>query len=114
MHAEAKALASTANNDINVIPVSTVKIVEDEVWLFDYFFNKTRAYIKKNSKVSLAFWSGLKGFQMKANATYLLQGEKFEKAKKWISKIHPNRTLVGLVILTPTYIFDISIHKKSL
>lgn len=112
--AEAKALATFSQNDINVVPVSTVKVVANKIWLIDYFFNKTRTNIKENTNVSLTFWIGLKGYQIKAKATHLTKGDDFNKAKNWISKEHPNRNVKGLVVLKPTEIFNISIHNKQL
>ena len=112
--ADAKALATFDNDDINVVPVSSIKVVENEIWLIDYFFNKTRSNIKNNPKVALTAWIGLRGCQIKASANYLTEGSLFEEAKKWISKEHPNRLVCGLVVLSPTEIFDTSIHNKQL
>lgn len=114
LNAEAKALATSYKDDINVVPVSSIKTVENEIWLIDYFFNKTRYNIKNNPTVSLTAWTGLQGYQVKATAKYLLKGENFEIAKKWIKDIHPNRVVYGLITLNPTGVFDISIHNKQL
>jgi len=114
LYADAKALATFSNDDINVVPVSSIKVVENEIWLVDYFFNKTRNNIKNNPKVALTAWVGLRGYQVKASASYLTEGSLFDEAKKWISKEHPNRLVRGLVVLSPTEIFDISIHDKQL
>ena len=114
LYAEAKALATSCKDDINVVPVSSIKIVENEIWLIDYFFNKTRNNIKNNPTVSLTAWTGLRGYQVKATANYVLKGKKYEIAKNWISNIHPNRIIYGVILLKPTKIFDISIHNKQL
>jgi len=114
LNAEAKALATSNKKDINVVPVSSIKIVGDKIWLVDYFFDKTAKNIKENPKAALTFWTGLRGYQIKANITYVKEGEIFTEAKKWISETHPNREVKGVLILTILDIFDISIHNKQL
>ena len=114
LNAEGKALATFKNNDINVVPVSSVKVVNGDIWLIDYFFAKTRANVKSSPKVALTFWIGLKGFQVKAIVDYKTEGKDFEKAVKWISEEHPNRLVEGLLVLNITEVFDISIHDKRL
>lgn len=114
LNAEAKAFATSYNSNINVVPVSSVKIVNNKIWLIDYFFNKTCANIKQNPNVALTFWIGLRGFQIKGETTYLTSGELFNEALNWIAKIHPNRNIKGLVIIEATEIFDVSIHNKRL
>ena len=114
LNVEAKALATVINDEVNVVPVSSVKVVGNQIWLIDYFFNKTLLNIRQNPKVALTFWIGLRGYQIKAKTNYLTQGVEFDTAKKWISNIHPNRTVKGLLILETTAIFDISIHNKQI
>jgi uncharacterized pyridoxamine 5'-phosphate oxidase family protein len=114
LNAEAKALATVWNDDINVIPVSSVKVVENEIWLINYFFGKTLTNIKQNPNVAFTFWKGLKGYQVKAKTNYLTEGEKFKKAVDWISKIHPNRIVKGLLVLNTIAVFDISIDNKRI
>jgi len=114
LNAEAKALATSTKNDINVVPVSAVKIVENKIWLIDYFFDKTLKNINENPNIALTFWIGLRGFQLKASTIYLTKGNDFEKATRWIAEIHPNRIVKGLVVLTVNAVFDISINNKRL
>jgi len=113
-NAEAKALATFSNKDINVVPVSSAKIVDDKIWLIDYFFDKTRTNIKQNPNVSFTFWIGLRGYQTKAKVNYLTKGTAFDTAVDWIATIHPNRIVKGLLILNITAIYDISIHNKQI
>lgn len=112
-NAEAKALA-TLGDEINVVPISSSKVVDNHIWLIDYFFDKTVANIKKNPEIALTFWSGLNGYQIKAHVNYVNQGNDFEKATKWIAEIHPNRLVKGLLILETKAIFDISISNKRI
>ena len=114
LQAPAKALATYASGNVNVVPVSSVKIVDDEIWLINYFFDKTISNIQKNEKIALTFWSGLNGFQLKADAFYETEGNQFEDAVQWIATAHPNRLVKGLVKLKPTEVFDISIANKRI
>jgi len=114
LNAEAKALATFSNNDINVVPVSSVKVVGGKIWLIDYFFDKTRSNIQENPNVALTFWIGLRGYQVKARTNYLTKGTDFETATKWIASVHSNRIVKGVLILDTTAIFDISIHNKQI
>jgi len=116
LSAPSKALATNdkTGTNINVVPVSSVKIVEDKIWLIDYFFSKTKSNLKNNPNVALVFWSGLKGYQIKGKIAYLTQGDDFETATKWIATIHPNRIVKGLLVLTSQEIFDISINNKRI
>ena len=79
MHAEGKALATYGGGEINVAPVSTIKILEDgKILLINYFMNKTLANILENPKVSLACWRDLEGYQIKGEVEYQESGELFE------------------------------------
>lgn len=109
LNASSKALATIGTKNLNVVPVSTVQVHNDKIWLFDYFMHKTTANIKTNSQVALACWNGLQGFQIKGQARYFENGEQFERAKDYVHTIHPDRTLKGLIILDVTEVFDISV-----
>ncbi len=53
LSADAKALATYSNNNLNVVPVSSIKIVDGKIWLIDYFMDKTLANILNNKSVAL-------------------------------------------------------------
>lgn len=107
--ASSKALATTGDAGLNVVPVSSVKVDNGQIWLIDYFFGKTRKNVLSETRVSLVFWTDLKGYQIKANSQYLTTGSEFEAAQAWIKKLHPERKVLGLLKLTPQEIHDISI-----
>jgi predicted pyridoxine 5'-phosphate oxidase superfamily flavin-nucleotide-binding protein len=109
LNANSKALATSFDGQINVVPVSTVKFVEGKIWLIDYFFKKTKSNFLNNPKVALSFWTGTKGYQVKAHANYLTVGEEYDSAEEWIAGLHPDRTIKGLLIMEIDQIFDISI-----
>lgn len=110
LNAESKALATNGVDGINVVPVSTVKVVDGHIWLVDYFFGKTRENIQKNpNDIALTFWSGLSGYQVKAHSMYQTEGVNFEATVAWIAKLHPERKVKGLLILEPRKVYDIGI-----
>ena len=109
LKSEAKALATTGPNGLNVVPVSTIKIEMGKIILVDYFFNKTRQNLQSGDSVALTAWTGLKGYQIKADVKYVNQGVLFDDVKAWISQLHPERTVYGAVELTPTEVHDIGI-----
>ncbi len=107
--AEAKALATTGPQGLNVVPISTIKVENGKIILVDYFFNKTRDNLKTNKPVSITAWSGLSGYQIKTECHYQTEGELFEETTKWIAELHPNRIVYGVVELTPLEVYDIGI-----
>lgn len=113
LHADSKALATTGPHGLNVVPVSSVKIVDGKIWLVNYFMDKTVENIKADSHVSLVCWSGMSGYQIKGEVLYTEVGVDFEQAKEWIYGILPERTVKGLLIITPTQTFDIAPTKNS-
>lgn len=108
--ATSKALATSGPSDINVVPVSMIKVPDtaDSLWLFDFFMEKTIANIKIHSKVALTAWTDLKGIQLKATAEYVNSGPDFDAAEAWVKTQNPHRVTKGLIILKPYAIFDIS------
>ena len=107
-----KALATTGSKGLNVVPVSTIRIEDDSIWLIDYFFGKTRVNIQETSQATLVGWCGFEGYQIRADVEYVQSGIDFEKAKEWIAKLHPTRTVNALVKLIPVQIDSVSIADK--
>lgn len=106
--ADAKALATTGETGVHVVPVSTVLVVDDEIWLMNYFFGQTLRNIEGNKEVALACWKGLAGYQIKGEVEYQTSGPKFEKADAHITQNVPNRVLKGLLILSPRIVLDVT------
>ena len=113
LDADAKALATYSNTDINVVPVSMIRVVENKIWLANFFMNKTEQNLKANPKASLVCWKGVAGYQIKSSVAYSTHGEAFEEAKKWIAEKAPHRILKGLLILDPTAVFDVAPFKEK-
>lgn len=113
LNSTAKALATSGKNGLNVIPVSSLKVVDDEIWLINYFMDKTLENIKENNKVALVCWSKMFGYQIKGDVEYFENGEKFDQAVIWIKEILPDRIVKGLIVLHPKEIFDIAPTKNT-
>lgn len=113
LSADAKALATYADGNINVVPVSSIKIMYGKIWLINYYMNKTLFNILKNEKVALVCWRKMMGYQIKGVASYFVEGENFDEAVKWIRSVLPERVVKGLIILDPKEIYDISPAKDT-
>ncbi len=108
LEAKSKALATMGKHGLNVVPVSTVRIVNNEILLMNYFMKKTIENILEQPRVALTFWSGLEGYQIKGSVEYQDNGDTFEEAKKWVNENVADRTLIGLLILTPEETHNVS------
>ena len=108
LNAEGKALATLKDGEPHVVPVSTVKIEGDKILLVNYFMGQTLKNALANPKVSLTAWRGLEGFQIKAEVEYITDGELFEATKEWVAIDLPERVVLGVLMLTPTEVYDVS------
>lgn len=106
--AGAKALATTGPCGVNVVPVSVVKVMENRIYLYNFFMHKTVENLQSNSEVALACWSGLTGIQIKATAEYVTDGEVFLFSQSEMKERFPERMLAGVIILSPREVYDIS------
>lgn len=111
--ADAKALATTGELGVHVVPVSTILVVDDEIWLMNYFLGQTLRNIEANKEVALACWKGLAGYQIKGVVRYQTSGPEFEQADTYIAQNVANRFLKGLIILTPTSVYDVTPTTES-
>lgn len=111
--AEAKALASTGTDGINVVPVSVITVTSSHIYLYDFFMNKTAANVQANPSVALSAWTGLAGVQVKATAEYVTEGELFSAEKAKMQEQFPERTLRGVLVLTPSQAYDISVGAEA-
>lgn len=108
LHSENKAFATNGKHGINVVPVSTIRIVDDTILLMNYFLDKTLENLLENPQVALSCWTGLKGYQIKGTVIYISEGDTFEESRKWVEDHVANRVLKGLLVLTPENIYDVS------
>ncbi len=108
LQSQNKALASIGKGGINVVPVSTIRVENNTIWLMNYFLRKTLDNIIENPNIALSCWTGLKGYQIKGTVEYVAEGAVYENARQWVIDNVPNRVLKGLLIITPSEIYDIS------
>jgi uncharacterized protein len=83
------AVLATATVDgiPNAVPIGAKKIIDPEtVLVSDQFFNKTLANIKGNPKVSLMYWEGHEGYQLKGTVTVETSGHRFDETARWIEE----------------------------
>jgi predicted pyridoxine 5'-phosphate oxidase superfamily flavin-nucleotide-binding protein len=106
--ATAKAFATYGNCGVNVVPVSMIRVNDNTIWLFDFFMDKTAQNLQTDNRIAFTAWTDMKGVQIKADAQYVTEGDKFTEAVAWVKAQNPARTVRGLIILTPTKIHDIS------
>jgi len=84
------AVLATATGDgtPNAVPVGAKKIIDDEtILLSDQFFNKTLDNMKENPKVSVTFWEGHEGYQLKGTIVIETSGKRYEETAKWIEAL---------------------------
>ncbi len=108
INAEARALATTGPHEVNVVPVSVVQVEDGRIYLYNFFIKKTIENILTEPMVALTCWKGLAGIQLKATAAYITSGPLFEASETEMKTRFPDRTLSGVVVLTPTRVYDIS------
>ncbi len=109
------ALLATATPDgiPNAVPIGAKKIIDNETILIsDQFFNKTLANMKANPKVSVTFWEGHDGYQIKGSVVIETTGSRFEETAKWIeemgNKVGIPLKSKGAVILTIDEIYNLT------
>lgn len=79
---------ATVDGIPNAVPVGAKKIIDNEtVLISDQFFNKTLANMKANPRVSVTFWEGFEGYQLKGVVTIETSGKRFEETARWIDEV---------------------------
>jgi len=81
---------STATGDgvPNAVPVGAKKIIDEETILIsDQFLNKTLANLKSNPRVSVMYWKGAEGYQLKGTVSVETTGKRFEETSRWIEEM---------------------------
>lgn len=106
--AEQKVIATDGVAGINVIPLSMVEVVDDKIVIYDCFMNKTRENVTTKHAVAMGFWTGFTGVQVKGEAEYHREGEWFEQSVPKLKEMHPDRTLVGVIVVNPEEVFDLA------
>jgi hypothetical protein len=104
---------ATPDGKPNAVPIGAKKIIDAETILIsDQYFNKTVANMKANPRVSVMFWEGREGYQLKGIATIETSGPRYEDTARWIDELsaklgHPLKSK-GAVILKIEEIYDVA------
>jgi predicted pyridoxine 5'-phosphate oxidase superfamily flavin-nucleotide-binding protein len=108
------AILATATPDgiPNAVPIGAKKIIDNQtVLISDQLFNKTLANMKANPRVSLMYWEGNEGYQIKGPVTIETTGRRFEETARWIKEMGEKMGLPfrskGAVILQVEEIYAI-------
>lgn len=106
---------STATGDgiPNAVPVSAKKILDEEtIIISDQYFGKTLANIKINPRVSVMYWKGLEGYQLKGTIKIETSGPVYEEVARWIdayaAKVKMPLKSKGAVIFKIEEIYDVA------
>jgi predicted pyridoxine 5'-phosphate oxidase superfamily flavin-nucleotide-binding protein len=79
---------STVDGTPNAVPVGAKKIIDSETILIsDQFVNKTLANMKANPRVSVTYWEGHEGYQLKGTVTIETSGQRYEETAQWINEL---------------------------
>ncbi len=97
----------------NVVPVTAVKLYDDETILVsDQFFKKTLDNLRENSLVAISFWKGVEGYQVKGEAKIVDEGSIFEETADWIRKMAEEQGLPiaskGAVLVRIKEVYSVS------
>ena len=106
--AENKVLATIGPDGPNVIPLSMVVVDEERLVVCDCFMDKTVNNLAKDNRVAMSFWTGFAGVQLKGSVSYQTEGETFDRYVLWLKNKHPDRTLRGVLVMTPEAAYDLS------
>ena len=104
---------SSSDGTPNAVPIGAKKIIDDEtVLISDQFLNKTLANITSNPMVSVTYWEGSEGYQLKGTASVETSGQRYEETAQWIEELG-NRVgfplkSKGVVILKIEEIYGVS------
>lgn len=106
--ADSRALATVGEDGPNVVPLSMVITDKDSIVICDCFMGKTAANLANDPRAAIAFWKGFVGVQVKGKISYETSGENFDLYVDWLKGKHPDRTLRGVLVLTPEAIYDLA------
>ena len=99
---------STKDGVPNVVPVTFLKIYDDETLLIsNQFFNKTLKNLEENPRVAVAFWGDKGGFQFKGNVTIHKSGKPFDDADAFVKSRRPEMAPRSAVVMKITDVFQL-------
>ena len=101
-------LATQGPKGLNVVPISVWEVQGDEIFMFDFFMHKTAENIKTESAAAITCWRDFVGLQLKVEAVYETEGADYDAAVVRMKEQFPDRTLSGLIRLTPVEVYDVA------
>ncbi len=108
IEADQRALATNGADGPNLVPLSMVLLENGLIVICDCFMVRSVANLGSDDRVSVAFWKGFVGAQVKGWADYRREGEEFDRAAKWLSGKHPDRVLKGVLVVKPEAVYDLA------
>jgi len=104
---------ATAEGKPNAVPVNAKKVIDAETILIsDQYFNKTLANMKANPRVSVMYWEGVNGYQLKGSVIIETSGQRYEDTARWIDEMSTKLGVPlkskGAVIFKIEEIYDLS------
>ncbi len=106
--AESKVLATLGPDGPNAIPLSMVIVDGEKIVVCDCFMGKTAKNLSADSRAAMSFWKGFAGVQVKGQVAYETAGETFDRYVAWLKGKHPDRTLRGVIVMTPEHVYDLA------
>ena len=107
-------LATATGDGIpNAVPIGAKKIIDAETILIsDQNFNKTLANMKANPRVSVIYWEGREGYQLKGTVTIETSSQRYKDTARWIDELGIKLGLPlkskGAIIFKIEEIYDIA------
>lgn len=107
-NADSKVLATVGEAGPNVIPLSMVIVDGEHIIVCDCFMDKTAKNLSRDTRAAMAFWKGFAGVQIKGHISYETSGENFDRYTIWLREKHADRTLRGVLVMSPEEVFDLA------
>jgi uncharacterized protein len=104
---------ATVDGRPNAVPIGAKKIIDAETILIsDQYFNKTLANMKTNPQVSVIYWEGREGYQLKGTVTIETSGRRYEDTARWMEEVSAKFSLTlkskGAIIFKIEEIYDLA------
>ena len=102
-------IATSAKNGIpNVVPVSFLKVYDDETLLLsNQFLNKTLKNLQENPHLAVSYWGDKGGFQIKGTVAIHKGDKVFDEDVAWVKSKYPNMMPRSAVVVKITDVFQI-------
>ena len=107
-------IATSAKNIPNVVPVSFLKVYDDETLLIsNQFLDKTLKNLQENPHIAISFWGDKGGFQIKGTASIHKGDQIFEKNVELAKERYPRFTPKSGILVEITDVFVIKAGAEA-